>query len=198
MPLFKDILHGTRLYIDTEPKIFRFLRKLIVAVLFCTAILCSMGNKSTEKVYEVSFHLVPTMDADGVLQAFERVKNAVSDQGKVLNEEQPALRELAYTIRHTVRQRDGTYNRYDEAHFGSVKFSAPRDSVKQVEQALLGDEEVLRFLVLETSAEDTRIGEVLPSDEEELEPESADADSDDEQKEGESGVAEQPEEEDVA
>ncbi len=153
-----------------------------------------MGNKSPEKVYEVSFHLIPTLDADGVLKVFERVKKVVSETGKVLSEEHPVLRDLAYMIRHTVRQRDGSYNRYTEAHFGSVKFSAPRDSVKQVERALLDDDEVLRFLMLETSAEDTRAGEVLPEDEEEKKVRDvADTSGADKQKqeEGESGIAEQ-------
>lgn len=173
-----------------------------VAVLVCTAILCSMGNKNTEKVYEVSFHLVPTLDADGVSKAFARVKDAISGVGKVISEESPVLRDLAYTIRHTVRQRDGSYDRFDEAHFGSVKFSSPRGGVKRVEQSLSDDDEVLRFLVLETVAEDTRIGEVLPGDEVEEEADSdvagdATDDSKDEQKEGESGVAEQPDEGDA-
>ena len=156
-----------------------------------------MRNKSTDKVYEVSFHLIPTMDADGALVAFERVKKVVSERGKVLSEEHPVLRDLAYTIRHTVRQRDGTYDRYDEAHFCSVKFSAPRDSVKQVEQVLSGDDEVLRFLLLETSAEDTRLGEVLPGDEEEKSSGVEDASSDaveGRQKEGESSATDHSDE----
>ena len=80
----------------------------------------------------------------------------------MLGEEEPTRRNLAYTIRHTVRQSDGSYNRYDEAYFGSVKFRALRRGVKQIEDSLLGDAEVLRFLLLETVAEDTRVGEVLP------------------------------------
>lgn len=172
-----------------------------VAVLICSAILCSMGNKSTERVYEVSFHLVPTLDEDGVSGVFARVKKVVSEAGKVLGEVSPVLRDLAYTIRHTVRQRDGTYNRYDEAYFGSVKFSSSQGAVKQVEQSLLSDEEVLRFLLLETSADDTRVGEVLPDDEEEKDKEEGDADADTstpaEREEGESGIAEQTDEDDA-
>ena len=183
------------------------LRVVGVAVLVCPAILCSMGNKSTEKVYEVSFHLMPTMDADGVLKAFEQVKKVVSDNGKVLSEEQPVLRDLAYMIRHTVRRRDGSYDRYTEAYFGSVKFSSSRDGVKHVEQALSDDDTVLRFLILETSAEDTRIGEVLPGDEKEEKkenkgaivdtPEGTSSSDTDGQDGGESGIAEQSDEEDA-
>ena len=167
-----------------------------VAVSFYPAILCSMANKNEEKVYEVSFHLVPSIDADKVPEVFERVKGVVSAVGEILSEEQPVLRDLAYTIRHTVRQRDGSYNRYDEAYFGSVKFRALRDAVKQVERTLQDDAEVLRFLLLETVADDTRIGEVLPDVEVEEEEDGSDvvADGKQEKEEGESGVAEQPDE----
>ena len=155
-----------------------------------------MANKNEEKVYEVSFHLVPSIDKDKVPGVFERVKKVVSEKGEVLSEEQPVLRDLAYTVRHTVRQRDGSYNRYDEAYFGSVKFRALRSATAQIEQALLEDEEVLRFLLLETVAEDTRIGEVLPGDEpeEQLDGEEEDGADAGEQEVGESGIAAQPQE----
>ena len=170
-----------------------------VVVFVCPAILFTMVNKNNEKVYEVSFHLVPSVGKDKVSGVFERVRKIISEKGEVLSEERPVLRDLAYTVRHTVRQRDGSYNRYDEAYFGSVKFRALRSAIAQVERALLGDEEVLRFLLLETVAEDTRIGEVLPGDEAEEQPDGegddgvAGADTN-EQEIGESGIAEQPQE----
>ena len=170
-----------------------------VVVFVCPAILFTMANKNEEKVYEVSFHLVPSIDKDKVPAVFERVKGVVSEKGEVLSEEQPVLRDLAYTVRHTVRQRDGSYNRYDEAYFGSVKFRALRSATAQIELALHEDEEVLRFLLLETVAEDTRIGEVLPGDEPEEQPDAEEEDGAagadaDEREAGESGIAEQPQE----
>ena len=162
-----------------------------VVVFICPAILFSMANKNEEKVYEVSFHLVPDIDPDKVSGVFDRVKGIIAEKGEVLSEEQPVKRDLAYTVRHTVRQRDGSYNRYDEAYFGSVKFRALRRDVGQLELTLTQDEEVLRFLLLETVEEDTRIGEVLPGDEVEEPAESEEAD---EQEAGESGIAEQPQE----
>ena len=164
-----------------------------------------MVTKSEKKIYEVSFHLVPTIDADALSGVFERIKAIVSGQGEIVSEEQPVRRGLAYTIRHTVRQSDGSYNRYDEAYFGSVKFRALRGGVKQIEASLNSDDEVLRFLLLETVAEDTRIGEILPGTEEEergadeqgggssADEQKGDSNTD-EQESGESGIAEQPDE----
>ncbi|MCY4577006.1 MAG: 30S ribosomal protein S6 [Candidatus Kaiserbacteria bacterium] len=163
-----------------------------------------MANKSEQKVYEVSFHLVPSIDADKVSVAFDRVKGVVSEHGEMLSEVFPELCDLVYTIRHTVRQRDGSYNRYDEAYFGSVKFRSLRDGVKQIERVLYDDAEVLRFLLLETVVDDTRIGEVLPGTEEEEEEvtdrddkkaDTAAASGKDGQGAGESGIAAQPDEE---
>ena len=176
-----------------------------VVVLVCPAILCSMGNKNTEKVYEVSFHLVPVIDADKVPAVFDRLREVVAKEGEVLSEVSPVLCDLAYTVRHTVRQSDGSYNRYDKAYFGSVKFRALRDGVKRIEKVFKGDEEVLRFLLLETVADDTRIGTVLPcaEDGEAEVVEKSDGQDDgggggsggiDEQGQGESGIAEHPEE----
>ena len=165
-----------------------------VVVFICPAILFTMANKNEEKVYEVSFHLVPDIDPDKVSAVFDWVKGIVSEKGEVLSEEQPVKRDLAYTVRHTVRQRDGSYNRYDEAYFGSVKFRALRGAVRQIELTLTQDEEVLRFLLLETVEEDTRIGEVLPGDEVEEPAEDAE-EAADAQEAGESGIAEQPAEE---
>ncbi len=162
-------------------------------VFVCPAILFTMANKNEEKVYEVSFHLVPTIDPDKVSAVFDRVKGVIAEKGEVLSEEQPEKRDLAYTVRHTVRQRDGSYNRYDEAYFGSVKFRALRGDAGRIELTLTQDEEVLRFLLLETAEEDTRIGEVLPGDEPEEQPEDEAAN---EQEAGESGIAEQPAEDD--
>ena len=176
-----------------------------------------MANKDIEKVYEVSFHLIPTIDADAVSGVFGRIREFVAKEGEVLSEESPALRDLAYTIRHTIRQSDGSYSRFDAAYFGSVKFRTSRDSVKRIEEFFKSDEKVLRFLLLETVVEDTRIGEVLPGVEEEEKEDvprrggrqrsrgrqqnegSADSDSRSDDSKGqegrESGVAEQPNEE---
>ena len=150
-----------------------------------------MANKEMEKVYEVSFHLVPTIPSDAVSGVFERIKGGIAKDGEILSEVFPVLRDLAYTIRHTVRQGDGSYNRYTEAYFGSVKFRSLREHSNNVARMLQDDEEVLRSLLLETVAEDTRIGEVLPDVEAEAEAAAAAAGGDSENgkdKEGNNGV----------
>ena len=158
-----------------------------------------MANKVTENVYEVSFHLLPTLDEGAVSNSFSSFKDAVAQGGKVLSEVLPEPQDLAYTIQHTVRQASGVYGRYDTSYFGSIKFAAAPDFVSQVEQVFSGNEQVLRFLLVETVADDTRIGEVLPGSE----PEEGDADdagaaegAEGDDSEQESGIADHPDEED--
>ena len=126
-----------------------------------------MSNKKVTKIYEAGLHLIPTIEKDKVSGVFEEIKKAITAEegSEILSENQPELQNLAYTIRHTVRQGDGSYNRYDESYLGSVKFRATREGVVGVKKSLQGNESILRFIVLETPEEDTRIGEKLPDEE---------------------------------
>lgn len=128
-----------------------------------------MANKKTQKVYEISFHLIPTIDKEKVPAAYERIKGIIAKEGEIVSDEEPMHMDLAYTIRHPVRQSDGSYNNYNEAYFGSVKFKASQEFVKKLHKEIQNNEEALRFLILETAEEDTRIGKVLPGTEEEEE-----------------------------
>lgn len=127
-----------------------------------------MANKNTQRMYEISFHLIPTMDEKEAAEVYKRIKETIAKGGEMTNEENPVRQDLAYTIRHTVRQSDGSYNTYNEAYFGSVKFKTSRDFVKELHQKVRDNKDVLRFLILETVEEDTRVGETLPGTEENI------------------------------
>ena len=145
-----------------------------------------MGNKKTQKIYEISFHLVPDKEEEILRKMREGIKENIAKNGEIIGEEELIHKDLAYTIRHTVRQSDGSYNRYDEAYFGSIKFKASQDAVKKIEQTLRNNEAVLRFLATETVEEDTRIGDSLPDDKnDDEESEQKENKEDAEEKEGE-------------
>lgn len=124
-----------------------------------------MVNKKNEKIYEVGLHIIPTIEDDKVSTVFEDLKNSVVENAEVLSAEDPERRDLAYTIRHAVRRSDGSYERYDASYFGSIKFRASQEGVQKVRQSFQGNEQVLRFVILETAEEDTRIGDDLPGEE---------------------------------
>ena len=120
-----------------------------------------MTNKKVRKIYEAGLHLVPTAEEGKVSSVFEDVKASVASESEILSEEVPHLQQLAYTV----RQSDGTYSRYDEAYFGSIKFRASQEGMMKIKQSMQGNENILRFIVLEAVEEDTRIGETLPGEE---------------------------------
>lgn len=126
----------------------------------------SMAVKEKEKVYEAGVHYVPTLEPSDAEKKLAEIKDVVSSQGTVLGEEAVQKQDLAYTIRHKVRRQTGTYDRYNESYFGSVKFLTSQEVVRNLQERLHGDEQVLRFLIVETVKDSTRIGPVLPDEEE--------------------------------
>ena len=124
-----------------------------------------MSTKKTQKIYEVSFHLIPKVDNPD--KKCEEITGIITGNGEVISSEAPERINLAYTIRHTARGQDGLFARYDEAFFGSVKFKAGNDFVERLRQTLHADNDVLRFLIAETVEGDTRIGPNLPDADEE-------------------------------
>ena len=129
-----------------------------------------MANKKDSKIYEASFHIIPTLSMEDGAKVCAGIRDGIAGIGEILSTEDMREVDLAYTIRHMVRQGDGSYNRYDTAYFGSVKFTASPSDAEKLRGMLRADDSILRFLIMETVAEDTRISSVLPGTEEESEP----------------------------
>ena len=122
-----------------------------------------MSSKKTERVYELCVHFVPTLSDEEVTQAYEALRTRIeSAEAVILESVTPERFSLAFPVRHTVRQRDGTYQQFDESYFGSVKFRSPTAFSTLLGVELRKQENILRFLITETVEETTRIGAVLP------------------------------------
>lgn len=143
-----------------------------------------MANRQNERIYEIGLHIIPTIDEGKVSTVFEDIRKAVAEDVEVLGEESPEHHNLAYTVRHAVRKGDGSYDKYGESYFGSIKFKTLQEHVKKVRRYMQDNENILRFLILETVTEDTRIGEVLPGEEQKEHGEAPDQKSGVAEKEG--------------
>ena len=64
----------------------------------------------------------------------------------------PQLRRLAYTIRKRVQAK---INKYNEAHFGWVKFQAETSAIKKIKEELETKETIVRFIIVKTVKENT-------------------------------------------
>src|SRR5690606_35877223 len=93
------------------------------------------------------------------------IKSILDKAGaEVISEEYPSLMELAYTISKRVR---GSKENFDTAYFGWIKFEATPESIEEIDEAVRGVEEVLRFIIVKTLREDTIIKKATETEEEE-------------------------------
>ncbi len=102
-------------------------------------------------IYEVGFHLVPTIAEDGVGAAVEKVRKLIGDDAEFISEGYPQKINLAYVVE---RATQGKREKYGEAWFGWIKFAQMRNKIPALEAALLDSREVLRSLIIETVRED--------------------------------------------
>jgi len=113
-------------------------------------------NEHTEpRVYELGYHLVPTLAVEQIAAASGAVRGMIEQISKdIIAEELPVFIDLAYTVVKTV---DHKNKRFDNAYFGWVKFEATPESIATLEEALKKDDNVLRYMVVKTIKENTFI-----------------------------------------
>jgi ribosomal protein S6 len=106
--------------------------------------------KDTRLIYEVGFHVVPTVEEAKVADVVEMVRKALSSaKAEVLSEQFPAKMTLAYTIE---RSATGKHEKYNEAYFGWIKFAVEeREGIQGVEDTLRASKDILRFLLVASS-----------------------------------------------
>lgn len=129
-------------------------------------------------VYEIGFHLIPLVSEDEVASHVSTIKSILDKaDARVIAEEFPTLIELAYSISKKVR---GSKESFNSAYFGWIKFEASSGAIEEIDEAVRGLEDVLRFIIVKTLREDTIINKDARTEEEgdaEAESEIADDDS---------------------
>lgn len=110
--------------------------------------------KPTTPVYEIGFHVVPTVAEDGVAAVVEKIRAALGS-AEIIAEHFPQKMLLTYQVERSVQ---GKREKYTEAYFGFIKFAlaeaAERSAIPTLQAALTALPEVLRFLIIETVRED--------------------------------------------
>lgn len=108
-------------------------------------------------VYEVSYHLVPTMAEDAVPGEAAKIKAIVTDLGgEIISEAAPEQKTLAYPISKTVKAIKSNYNK---AYFAWVKFTLTPESVVKLKAALDASPIVIRYLIVSTVKESTLLAD---------------------------------------
>lgn len=106
------------------------------------------------RVYEVGYHIIPTVGDENLEQAVSSIRSKIEQAGGTfIAEGAPAQIKLAYEM----EAREGDKNvTYDRSYFGWVKFEAPSTIAKTLEEELQADPKILRSIVFQTVREETR------------------------------------------
>lgn len=105
------------------------------------------------KVYELGYHLIPTLAEEEVPQYVNKIKDALDSYGAVIiSEEMPKRMELAYTMNPSVKNKK---QKFAKAYFGWIKFEVDTESANAFKKFIEDMDEVFRSLLIITVRENT-------------------------------------------
>lgn len=108
------------------------------------------------KLYEVGFHIVPTLSEEQIAQEVTDIKAIIEKAGGVIaSEGAPKLTPLLYEISKVTA---GVKRNQDRAYFGFVKFDAIGEEVTVIKENLDKKDTLIRFILLKTVKENTLYG----------------------------------------
>lgn len=113
-------------------------------------------------VYEVGYLIASSVPEEKVEEEVNILKKIIADNGaSIISEEFPKRQPLAYTIRRKTVA--GSYDKFDEAYFGWVKFEVGSSSIGSIKKAIEIIPSVIRLLVITTVRENTYLGKHAPA-----------------------------------
>lgn len=110
----------------------------------------STQANDSRPIYELGYHVVPTVGDEGVSAVVEKIRGTLGD-AEFINDTFPRKISLAYQVE---RSAQGKREKYTESYFGFIKFAAERETIPALREKLTAMREVLRYLIIETVRED--------------------------------------------
>ncbi|MFH0804337.1 MAG: 30S ribosomal protein S6 [Candidatus Zambryskibacteria bacterium] len=112
-----------------------------------------INNENDSLIYEVGFHLLPTVDESDVLAQSLNIKSIIEESGgTIISEDVPKMTVLAYDISKSVNSKKQKFNK---AYFGWVKFEIGPSKIAEIKTKIENIMDVLRFLIIKTVRENT-------------------------------------------
>lgn len=110
-------------------------------------------EEANNRVYELGYLLVPTVEEIDVPVLYNNLKDLVSSFGGVfISDEMPKMITLAYPLTKVITN---VRNKFKTAYFGWIKFNMDSLKVLELKKKLDLDTKVIRFLILKTVKENT-------------------------------------------
>lgn len=109
-------------------------------------------EKNTNKLYEVGFHLISSVDEEKIADEFANLKETLTkNKAEIIKEAEPKLVNLAYEM--TKKINDKNYN-FTTGYFGWVKFYAESAATEEIKNELDANNSILRFILIKTVDDD--------------------------------------------
>lgn len=122
-----------------------------------------MKEKREDKVtvYELGYLISPTISEDKVVVETDSIKKILNDAGaNIISDGLPYRQAIAYTIRK--KTVGGSYDNYDQAYFGWIKFEVDSLSIESIKKAVDVLPSIIRTLIVVTVKENTYLGKHAP------------------------------------
>jgi ribosomal protein S6 len=110
----------------------------------------SHAQRQESLVYEVGFHVVPTIAEEGLPAVVEKIRSLLKD-AEIIAEQFPQKIALAYTIE---RSHSGKREKYKEAYFGWIKFATSPEAAHALGGSLREMRDIVRYLLISTVREE--------------------------------------------
>ena len=106
-------------------------------------------------VYEVGYHIIPTLPEEEVPQQVAAIREMIEERGCIfIAEEFPKMRGLTFAVS---KRAAGTRGKFTHAYFGWLKFDLLSSQAVALQRALEANEKIIRFLLIETVRENTLV-----------------------------------------
>lgn len=104
-------------------------------------------------VYELGYHLLPSIAEEDIPSKVANIREQIEKHGgTVIGDGFPHKINLAYTMKRNI---GGKYDHFDSVYFGWIKFEMSTSAVVLLQEELGRAEDVLRFLLIKTTREDS-------------------------------------------
>ena len=115
------------------------------------------NHDASRSVYEIGYLIIPSVPEEKIPAEAEAIHKLVADAGsEVIAEEAPRSEHLAYVMRK--KNASGSYEKYEKAYFGWLKFELDPDKIEALKKAVETHPSVLRSLLITTTRENTYMG----------------------------------------
>lgn len=114
------------------------------------------------EVYEVGFHIIPSVAEGDVPAEVEKIKAILSNHGaSVIAEETPRMIQLSYEM---ARKASGRRTGFTKAYFGWIKFEAKPEVTEAIGKEVATEANVLRSILISTVRESTLSKKIFVSE----------------------------------